>query len=153
MKKLSKLLLVGILATTLTGCGEDVVETKTCSKQNKDYHETYVLTATNDEIEKVELKFVYENSMFGLDTLANLDDATKETIKTSMLKTLGLDSSSYEGFEVNIDIQDQMTVTIKADLTTADAEIMKKVGLDFANTDMSLKRAVSDLEDSGSVCE
>lgn len=154
MKKISMLLLAFMLTVGITGCGtkEDIVTTKTCTKQNEGYHETYKLTATNDEIEKIELIYLYDNSLFGVETLSTLDEATKEQIKTNMLNTLGLESTTYEGFEVNIDIQHQMTVTINADLTKADADVLKKVGLDFSKTNMSLKTAVAAFKSDGSTC-
>lgn len=151
VKKLSILLLTIMMMVMLTGCGEDilkedVIASSTCTKQNEDYHETLTVMATNDEINNVELTFVYENSLFGVDTLSTLDETQKEQVKANMLTNLGLESSTYEGFEVVIDIQDKMTVTIKADLTKADSEVLKKVGLDFSNTNMSYEDAVKSLE-------
>ena len=70
-----------------------------------------------------------------------------------MITTLGLESDTYEGLEIIIDIEHQMTVTLAADLNKADDEILKKVGLDFTGADMSLETAVKDLTDSGAVCK
>lgn len=163
MKKISMLLLSIILGATLTGCSigteendtpkEDVIATKTCTQEYDDYVGTYVLTATNDEIDKIEMTYVYNNSLFNVDTLATLTEEQKEQIKTNMLSTLGLDNATNEGMEIQIDIQDQMTVTIKADLKVADAAVLKKVGLDFSNTDMSLEAAVKGYEKDGATCQ
>ena len=153
MKKISMLLLIFVLMLTLTGCGKDVISTKNCTMQNDSYVEIYKITATNDEIDKVELTIVYDNSMFNVESLDILDDTQKDQIKTNMLDTLGLESTTYEGFEINIEVEEQMSVNIKADLKLADTEVLKKVGLDFSNTDMSFERAVKDLEETGAVCE
>lgn len=154
MKKLFALLLTIALSATLVGCStEDVVETKTCTKEAEGISQTYKLTATNGEIDKVELVMVYDNSIFGLDTLSTLTDDQKELIKTNMLTTLGLESNTYEGFEINVDIQDQMTVTVSADIEKADPEVLKKVGLDFDGVDMDLDNAVDGMTSDGAVCK
>lgn len=153
MKKILILLLTTILSLSIVGCGKKVITTKTCTTDQEDYLETYKLTATNDQIDKVEIVYLYDNELFEVDTLSDLNEEQKDQIKTNMLKTLGLESTTYEGFEVNIDIQDQMTITIKADLTLVDPEVLKKVGLDFSDTNMSLKEAISDMTKAGAVCE
>ena len=153
MKKISLVLLSMILVLTLTGCGIDKITSSTCTTTSDGVTYTYKYSATNDEIDKIEMVLVFDNSTFGVDSLDILTADQKEQIKTNMLNTLGLDSSNYEGFSVNIDIQDKMTVTVVADLTTADSEVLNKIGLDFSNTDMSLKNAVKDMEESGAVCE
>lgn len=153
MRKLSYLLATLTMVLLVTGCGEDVIETKTCTLvQEGTMEQTFKLTATNDEINKVELTMVYDNAIFEVDTLSTLTDDQKEQVKTNMLTTLGLDSTSYEGLEIIIDIAHQMTVTLIADLEKADVEVLKKVGLDFTDTDMSLKRAISDMKNSGGTC-
>lgn len=155
MKKLSILLLTIVLAVIVTGCGStaDVVE-KTCTmKEVSGVQQTFKLSATNDEVDNVELKMVFNNSLFNVSTLSTLTDSQKEQIKTNMLTNLGLTKDTYEGMEIGIDIQDQMTVTIKADLSKADPEVLKKVGMDFEGADMSYERAIKDMEDAGATCK
>lgn len=167
MKKLSILLLTFALATTLTtGCGnetkkegkteepKDVITSKTCTLTEEGVmDQEFILTATNDEIDKVKLVMVYDNSMFEVDTLSTLTDDQKEQIKENMLTTLELESDTYEGLTIDIEIEHQMTVTLDADLKKADEEVLKKVGLDFTDADMSLETAVKDLTDGGAVCK
>lgn len=158
MKKLSILLLTMIMTITLTGCGsitskEDIINSKTCTITKNGIEQIYKYTATNDEIDKVELTMVYDNSLFGVETLSTLTEAQKEQITTEMLNNLELESNTYEGLDINIDIQDQMKVNLKADLEKADPEILKKVGLDFTDADMSLERAVEDMTDAGATCK
>lgn len=153
MKKISFILLSIVLVLALTGCGGDKITSSTCTTTSDGVTYTYKYSATNDEIDKIEMTLVFDNSTFGVDSLDILTDDQKEQIKVNMLSTLGLDSSNYEGFLFNIDIQDKMIVTVVADLKTADPEVLNKIGLDFSNTDMSLKNAVKDMKESGAVCE
>ena len=159
MKKMCGLLLTLVMVFSLCGCGEEKVEqkesvTKTCTLNEENIEETFVLTATDGEdIDKVDLTMVFDNAMFGVDSLNVLDDTQKEQVKTNMLTTLGLDSDTYEGLAINIDIQDQMTVTINADINKADAEVLKKIGMDFTDADMNLENAVKDLTDGGATCK
>lgn len=159
MKKLSILLLTMVLALTLTGCGkdtlkEDVITSKTCNLKQEGLDQTFKYTATNGEIDKIDLTMVYDNAMFGVDSLNDLTTEQKEQIKANMLKTLGLESTTYEGLIINIDIQDQMTVVLNVDLKKADPEILKKVGLDFTGMeDMSLETAVKDMTSGGATCK
>lgn len=159
MKKISMFLLTFIIVVTLTGCKEennnnDVITSNTCILKEEDgVQQTYKLTATNDEIDKVELTIVYDNKIFEVDTLSTLSEEQKDQIKSDMLTNLGLENTTYEGLDINIDIQDQMTVYVKADLEKADKEILKKVGLDFTGADMSLGQAVRDMTASGASCQ
>lgn len=154
MKKLSILVLTIVLALTVTGCGIGKVQTKTCSMGDVNgIDQTFTFSATNGEVDKVELKMVFSNSLFGVNSLATLSDSQKETIKTSILKNLGLEKDSYEGLDIIVDIQEQMTITVKADLAKADPAILKKIGMDFADADMSFDRAISDMEKAGATCK
>lgn len=148
---------------TLTGCKEekqekqdnqDIISSNTCVLTDEQgTQQTYKLTATNDEIDKVELTILYDNKMFGVETLKTLSEEQKEQIKSNILTNLGLENSTYEGLVITVDIQDQMTLSVKADLKTADKEVLKKVGLDFTGADMSLGRAVRDMTASGASCQ
>lgn len=154
MKKIISLLLILMLTVTLCGCGKkDVVTSKTCTMTQSNMDMSYKLTATNDEIDKLVLTITPNNSLFGVDSLNVLDDAQKEQVKTAMLKNLGLDSSNYEGLDIDIKIDDNMVVTVTADLKVADKDVLKKIGMDFTGVDMSLKRAVEDMEDAGATCK
>ena len=46
-----------------------------------------------------------------------------------------------------------MVITVDADLEKADPELLKKVGMDFEGADMSLERAIEDMEAEGFTCE
>lgn len=153
MKKVLSLLVLGCLTLTLCACGEDKITTATCKTTEDNMTMTFDLTATNDEINKVKLTMIPDNSIFGVESLNILDDEQKEQVKSSMLTSLGLDSDSYEGMEIDIDIEDTMVITIDADLETADPETLKKVGMDFEGADMSLEKAIEDMPSDGFTCE
>lgn len=156
MKKLSILALTIVLAFMVSGCAMtgSKVETKTCTMgEVNGIDQTFVFSATNNEVDKMELKMVFNNSLFGVDTLSTLNDTQKETIKSTMLKNLGLDSDTYEGLEIIVDIDDQMTVEVKADITKADPEVLKKIGMDLTGVDKSFDRAISDMEEAGATCK
>ncbi|MBQ9834383.1 MAG: hypothetical protein IJO33_04255 [Bacilli bacterium] len=159
MKKMCALLLTLVMTFALCGCGEEKVKqkesvTKTCTLSEENVEEIFKLSATDGEdIDKVDLTMIFDNDMFGVDSLNVLDDTQKEQLKTNVVTTLGLDSDAYEGLTINIDIQDQMTVTINADINKADAEVLKKIGMDFTDADMSIENAVKDLTDGGATCK
>ena len=154
MRKIAKLLLVVFLVVSLTGCGEDLVETKTCTKQMDGYVSTYKWIATNDNITDVYLTIVYDNSIFNVDSLASLDDATKEQVKVNMLNSLGLSDVDHEGLDIDIVIEDQMTIYLKAVLDKAAAEVLQKVGMDYkTGTNRSFKTAIAASENDGYTCK
>ncbi len=159
IKRISLLLLISVFAFTLTGCGtteekqKDVVATKTCTKQMDGYVNTYKWTATNDNITNVELTIVYDNSLFGVESLSSLTDEQKEQIKNNMLTNLGLADIDHTGLDINIDIQDQMTINLKADLDIADTSVLKRVGMDYkSETNRSFTTAISASENDGYTC-
>lgn len=155
MKKLLVLLLTTAFAFTLTGCGkEEKITTKTCTLNQEGLMEqTYKLTATNDEIDKIELTMTFDNSLFGIESFETLTDEQKEQIKSSMLSTLDLEEETYEGLEIKIDMKEKMVVTVIADLKKADEDTLEKIGLDFTDADMSLETAIKDMTDEGAVCK
>lgn len=159
MKKISILFLTILFAVTLIGCNnkdleetKDTVITKTCTEKNDGVEQKYEWTATNDKIESVVLTITYDNSIFDVDSLSSLDDTTKVQMQTNMLTALGLENASYKGMKINIDIQDQMIIKINADLTTANTKVLKKVGLDYSKTDMSLENTVKVWQKNGATC-
>jgi len=155
MKKLLVLLLTIIISINICACSKekgDKITSNTCSINENSMEKTFKLTATNDEIDKIVLTIKPDNSLFGVESLEILDDEKKEQVKTNILSTLELDSYSYDGIKINIDINESIIISINVDLKIADKEILKKIGLDFSNADMSLKNAVNDMKKSGATC-
>lgn len=153
MKKVLSLLILGCITLSMCACGEEKITTASCKTTEDNMAMTFDLTASNDEINKVKLTIIPDNSIFELESLNILDDEQKEQVKSSMLTSLGLDSESYEGMEIDIDIDDTMVITIDADLETADPETLKKVGMDFEGADMSLEKAIEDMTAEGFTCK
>lgn len=154
MKKILSLLSVVVLSLALFGCGKkDEITTASCKTNEDNMEMTFDLTATNDEINKVKLTMIPDNSLFGVESLDILDDEQKETVKTTMLSNLGLDGNTNEGMTIEIDINDTMIIKIDADLETADPETLKKVGMDFDGADMSLEKAIKDMKADGFTCK
>lgn len=153
MKKISMLLMTIVLSLTLAGCGKSgKITSSTCTLNQNNIEQTFKMTATDDEIDKIDMTMVYDSKTLGVNSLSDLTDEQKEQVKTTMLKTLGLEGT-YEGLEIDIDIQDKMTVTIKMDLKKADKDVLKKLKLDFTNADMSLKKSVKQMEEEGATCK
>lgn len=156
MKKISLLLLVMVCAIIFTGCGDkkDVLESKTCTKQMDGYVNTYKWIATNDKITNVELTIAYDNSLFNIESFSVLDESQKEQIKTNMMANLGLADTDHTGLDINIDIQDKMTVYLKADLDKADSKTLQKVDMDYkSKTNRSFKTAIEASKSEGYTCK
>lgn len=151
MKKALYIFIAVLMLGTFSGCGKEE-KTTTCTIDRSSYNETQKLTG-KDKVEQLEMTYVYDNSLFNIETLNTLTDEQKEQIKTSMLTNLGFDKTSYEGFEILVDIQDKMTVTMKIDIAKADTSVTKKVGIDFTNTNLDYDDAVKSYEDLGYTCK
>jgi len=151
MKKVFSLLVTMILFVALTGCGKK--ETKTCTITEDNQKQIITVSATNNTVDEMEMTMIFESDFFGMDDLNALTNDQKEQIKTNMLKALGLEKSNYDGFSITIDITDVMTVVIDADLEVVDPDVIKKVGLDFTDTDMDFDRGIQSLIDNGAVCK
>lgn len=153
---MKKSFLVGILVMLCfiaTGCGNKA-ETKTCTRTVEgSYDETFVMSATNNTIDKIDVTYVYYNELFGVETLSNLTDEQKTQIKNEMLKNLSLEKYEYDGLKISIDIADRMTVNIKAELNVADVDVMKKIGLDFTNTNKNFDDGVKSMTDASYTCK
>lgn len=171
MKKLFMLLLTMVFAISLTGCGEnkennnednnqtennqtqDVTVTKVCTTTNEisKLQQTFTYTATNGEVEKVKVVRLYDNDTLGISSFNTFTTEQKETYKQNMLNQIGLDSTSYEGLTIEFDFNDQMSITINADLKTADQEKLQIVGLDFTNS-KKIDEIIEDMKTSGASC-
>lgn len=153
MKKLLSLVLTLVFVLTLTGCGGDKVTTASCTYTDDGTTMSFDLSATNDEIDKVKMIVVPANSSMGITSFKDVDDETKEQIKKNFLSTYGLDKQSYDGLEIKIEFDDNVTITFDADLKVADKDLLKKIGMDFEGQDMSLDKAIQDFEEDGFTCK
>lgn len=153
MKKYVTLLLFVVLMGSLCGCGKDKITSTSCTLSQSGMEMAYTLTATNDKIDKISLTITPDNTLFGVDSLSTLTDEQKEQVKTGMLTNLGLEKDNYEGLKIDIKIEDKMDIKVDADLKKADKEILKKIGMDFSKTNMSLKDAKEEMAETGATCK
>ena len=154
MKKGLVLLLTMALSMTLCGCGaEDKVTTSSCSISENNMNMTMDFSATNDEIDKVTMTVIPDNEAMGITSFKDLDDDMKTQIKEVFLTSLGLDKDTYDGIKIDVEFDDNMTLTVDIDLKVADEDILTKLGLDLDDADMSLEKSVEDLEESGYTCK
>ncbi len=152
MKKTCFIIIFMLIILATTGCVKDKETSKTCTTISDNITYIYKYNATNDIIDKFEMNLLFDNSLFGVDSLDVLTDNQKEQIKLNILNTLGLQNTNYDGISINIDINDKINVSIVADLKIADKDFLKKLGFNFSNTDMSLKNTVKIIEENGAVC-
>ena len=149
MKKIIFLILITII---ISGCSKEEFTSKSCNMKENNIRTTFNLTATNKKINKVVMKIEMDNSLLKVESLEILDDKQKTEIKENVLKSLGLDRDEYEGINIEVVINKTIIITINADLNKADKEILKKIGMDFTDADLSLKRTVKSLEEKGAIC-
>ncbi len=153
MKKISIFLLALVCTFLVTGCQSSKVESATCTSKEEGYAQEVTYYATAGEIDKMKLKITYDNSLFGVESFSTYSDSQKEEMKSTMLKNLGLEKTNYEGLDIVVEIDDQLVVTIDADIAKADPEILKKIGMDFAGVDMDFDKTISESEASGATCK
>lgn len=167
MKKLSIFLLSMVCAITLSGCGnavddnkdsnknKDVITTKTCTVSEEGFlTEDIVFSATNGKVDKFNIVMTYDNSLFGVDSFAELSEEEKEAMKSEMLSELDSEDYSFEGVDIKVDINDQVVMTMIVDLNKADRELLDEIGFDFSEFDgMSLDEIAAQLTEVGATCK
>ncbi len=139
----------------MTGCGKDKITSKTCELNEEGLNMTATMTATNDVVEKIDMTIIPENSYIGIDSFEELDDDQKAVFKDTMLSSLGV-TGEEDGVEVDVKFDKKMTITLNLDFKKADKDVLKTLGFDVENAsdeEMSLERAVKDLEDDGATCK
>lgn len=145
-----------ILIVFVTGCGEKSNEgtvMKTCVREEEGYTQTYKFTGTNDELKKVGLVINYDSSIFGEDDFSKLTEDQKEEIKLKVLTNLGLEEKEYKGFDINIDMGEQVIITIDANLEEADKKVLRKIGLDFSDMDLTFEEIINLWTENGVSCK
>lgn len=153
MKKICMLLFAGLILFASTGCGsEKIVDSATCTKKEEQYYHTVRLKAKDNKVETMGITFVYENSALGIESFKDVSDEQKEKIKESMLKNLGLEGT-YEGFSIDVYFDDQMKVDLEIDIEKADKEALKKLNMDFSNTNLDMNDSIKSYKDTGFTCK
>lgn len=156
MKKSIFLLLTVITIGVLTGCGTSEIkeQTATCTKQESTHYEAITLSATNDKVSRFDATYKYEGSVFGADNLDNVTEEQKQEFINNMYTNLGFEKDKdYDGFNIKIEVEDKVIVTYGGDINNASAQIqLKKLGIDFSNTDLTFTNAVESYKLSGYTC-
>lgn len=178
MKKFYILLLIFSLSFFVTGCGKETEEkqkdevkdvakeeksetkndgplsVKVCSLDDGEgLVQTFKYSATDGEVDKVEITKVYDSKLFGVTNLENLSNSEKEDLKSAMLEDFGIKSTKDEGISVSFDIQKKMTININVDLETVDSGVLNKVGITFQPENRVLDSYVEMMETSGAICK
>lgn len=179
MKKNFSLLLILLLSIFITGCGKEIEEeskeqvndvvkkeeqskikndgplsVKVCSLDDGDgLVQTFKYSATNGEVDKVDITMVYDSKLFGVTSLATLSNNEKEDLKSAMLEGFGIKDTGNEGVSASFDIKDKMTVIINVNLETADSEVLNKIGITFHPENRTLDAYVDMMETSGAICK
>lgn len=152
MKKVLLSIMTIILSLTLCGCGKEKIVTKECSLLQNGMITKVNMTASNDKINKFEMTVVLKSSTLNINSFKELNEATKEQIKENFLTTLKL-TKQYEGIEVDVSFEENMSVIIKVDIEKADIKKLKELGFDIKSTNMSLEKTVKDAQKDGYVCQ
>lgn len=152
MKKVLLSIMTIILSLTLCGCGKEKIVTKECSLIQNGMITKVNMTASNDKINKFEMTVVLKSSTLNINSFKELNEATKEQIKENFLTTLKL-TKQYEGIEVDVSFEENMSVIIKVDIEKADIKKLKELGFDITSTNMSLEKTVKDAQKDGYVCQ
>ncbi len=164
MKKFLILLLVTTLV--LVGCGKkddtekdadakkekDVITSSTCRLEEDGMNVLSEIKAKNDIINYIDVAYTVTAEFVGINSFEELDEDTKKEIKDEFIKGFGLEKGSYEGIEVNVETKKDMVFKITIDLNKADKEVLKQMGYDFEDLNMSLENGVEELEQQGFTC-
>ncbi|MBE6140060.1 MAG: hypothetical protein E7172_00750 [Firmicutes bacterium] len=145
------ILLCGIL---LISCGcEKKITNNTCIIEQKNSHNlTLEMTATNDIIDKLNVTIIPDNKELEIESFNSLNNEQKMQIKNQLLNNLGLNENK-KGIDITFQFNKNMILNLNIDLKIADRNVLKKIGFDFEETDMSLKKAVDDLQNNGALCK
>ena len=145
-----KKILFLITCLLITGCGEKFT---ICNIKNEKFEQEWKYTTKKEKITNIDLNIVYNNSMFGIENLEKLNTNEKIVLKREILSKLGFEKDHYDGLDIDIIITNQINIKIKADLETANKDLLNKVGFDIDNFDRNINSAKKSLIENGAVCK
>ncbi len=144
-----KKILILIVVFLLTGCGEKI---NTCTIKTSEFEQKWKYISKNENVEKIELDISYDNSLFGkIDSFETLTSKEKNVLKNQILSKLGFEKENYPGFDIDIIIDKNINVKVKSDITMVNKELLKKIGLDFNET--NINQIIKHMIDNGAICE
>ncbi len=148
MKKV--LILLIILLICLTGCNREI--TKTCEISTNEYKQKWTYKVDGEKINKIELNITYDNSIFGnVESFASLTKNEEQELKKAILSNLGFDKDSYDGFKIDILVNDNINVKVKIDIEKADKELLSKIGLDL-DQNRNIDSTIVEMKENGATC-
>lgn len=164
MKKIILITTSIILILFLSGCSKNLESVKkveepkeekiTCIiyEDNSNLKQQYSFEAKNNIINHIILSITY-NQVNGIENFSTFTEDQKLNFESIMLNAMGLEKTKNPGLEVKMDFNEQLTVTIDADLEIANEELLKSVGLDAETIDLDYKNTIEDLKNSGATCQ
>ncbi|MBE6155874.1 MAG: hypothetical protein E7164_03865 [Firmicutes bacterium] len=155
MKNVSKVILVFLLGMLLTGCKKSSVITTKCEKIFEDtkIKQTFTLESVNEDVKKMHVDYLFDNGMFAVDSLAVLDEETKESIRKGGLTMLKLNEESYQGLSINVSIEDKMNIEVAVDLKKVEPETLKNLNLNLDINNQKISTIKDYLTENGYTCK
>lgn len=141
----------------LTGCEKNKIEDQlaTCTKQESTHHETITLSGTNGKVSRFDAVYKYEPSIFGAVNLDNVKEEKKQEFINNMYTNLRFEKDKeYDGFNISVSVTDKVIVSYGGDINNNEAQTqLKKLGIDFSETDLIFKNAVESYKTVGYTCQ
>lgn len=135
----------------LTGCGEKITK---CNIKTSTFEQNWKYTSKKEKVEEIELNIIYDNSMFeNIDSFKDLTPQEKRVLGDQILSKLGFTSRKNKGFNIDIIVNDQISVKAIIDVSNADKELVKKIGLDLDKTGTNINNIVKNMKDNGATCK
>ena len=141
--------LVLTILLLLTGCGTKI---NTCNIKTPEIEQNWKYTSKKDNLQELELDIIYDNSIFSnIDTFDSLTQKEKEVLEKEILKKLGFNETKYKGFTIDVVIEKQIKVKVKANYQESDKELLKKIGIDIKNSNVN--NIIKDMKANGANCK
>lgn len=153
-------LILIIIPLVLCSCKKEnvIITSNTCSIAETTGSKLYfTMKANNDIITSISMNYLITPKALGItnegiNSLEEIDNITLENIKKDFIKELGLENNNQKGIEVNVEFNENMILTIDANLKKSDISILNKIGFNIDSNNMSLSKSVSDFTKKGYSC-
>lgn len=133
---------------TLAACGSG--EKVTLESEEDGMSQTITFNAKKDKIEKVEMKVTQSYDSLGLGSKDEVEEAMGGSFEAEFEEV-----NNTDGLEANVDYQDEeLVIEAKVDFTKVDTDNLDELNVGFLpgsfdDEDLSLEKAVSELESQG----
>ncbi len=144
-----KKVLVLLFLLLLTGCGQKI---NTCDVKTKELEQKWKFVSKNEKVKEIELEIIYDNSIFeNIDSFESLNNDQKAVLKKQILSKLGFEKSSYEGLDINVSVNKEISVLVKVNYDKANKELLKKIGMDL--DDPNINNIIKEMKTNGATCK